>query len=429
MGDRPVIVVGAGLAGLTAALELQAKGIPCRVLESSDGVGGRVRTDEFEGFRLDRGFQVFLTAYPEGLRLLDYPALDFRRFGAGAYVRVSGSFHKIVDPWRHSNEFLTAVFSPVGSLGDKLKLQSLRRRLMNTTIENILEGPAHTTLGLLRQEGFGRLIDRFFRPFLGGIMLDTALNPSSRMFEFVFKMMAEGDTAVPAKGMGEIPRQLAAGLKPDTIRLDVRVESVEAQAVRLATGETIPAEAVILAADGVEAARLTQRTPPRWRGVACLYFAAPEPPVEGPWLILNGNNQWPVNNIAVMSEVSAEYAPAGQSLISVTVIGKPSQTDEELQYAVYAQLDRWYGRSARQWRHLRTYRIPFAQPETVPTVPSAEGSRIRPGLYLAGDFQVMPSAHFAMLAGRLAAEAAVADLTGQPLEAAGAGGPKRSSAA
>jgi len=408
------MIVGAGLAGLAAALELDANQIPYQILEASDGIGGRVRTDEFEGFRLDRGFQVYLTAYPEGLRQLDYPALRFCRFAAGAYVRISGKFHKIADPWRSPGGLIEALTSPVGTLRDKLRLRRLRRRLMRSTVEEILQAPPQTTLGLLREEGFTRLIDRFFRPFLGGIMLDGSLQPSSRMFEFVFKMMAEGDTAVPALGIGEIPKQLAARLKPDSIRLHARVEAITANQVRLTNGETLAASGVIVAADGTEAARLTERwAAPRWRSVTCLYFAAPEPPETGPWLILNGNNQWPINNLAVMSEVSPDYAPPGTALISVTVIGKPSQTDEELQHAVYAQLERWYGKAARQWRHLRTYRIPMAQPETTPQLLRPASCRLGPGLYVAGDHLVMPSTNFALQAGRLAAEAAIEDLAGR----------------
>ena len=55
------MIVGAGLAGLRAALVLSSSSIPFVLLEASDGVGGRVRTDVKDGFVLDRGFQIFLS--------------------------------------------------------------------------------------------------------------------------------------------------------------------------------------------------------------------------------------------------------------------------------------------------------------------------------------------------------------------------------
>ena len=57
-----VAIVGAGLAGLACAQDLTRAGVECTVLEASDGVGGRVRTDAIDGYLLDRGFQILLTA-------------------------------------------------------------------------------------------------------------------------------------------------------------------------------------------------------------------------------------------------------------------------------------------------------------------------------------------------------------------------------
>ncbi|MDX2182185.1 MAG: NAD(P)/FAD-dependent oxidoreductase [Bryobacteraceae bacterium] len=415
MASDRVLIVGGGLAGLCCAKELSHKGIPFTLFEASDGWGGRVRTDEFEGFLLDRGFQVYLTAYPEGLRTLDYAALDFRAFKPGAMVRLAGAFQKLTDPWRVRGETLSTLTSPVGSFRDKLRLRALRSRLLRTPDEEILAAENHTTMWLLKDCGFSpRMIDRFFRPLMGGVMLDSSLLPSSRMFEFVFKMMADGDTAVPAKGMGEIPKQLASKLPSDSLRLNARVASIGDRSVTLESGETVPGAAVVLACEGPEAQRLAPAhlPPQRFRSVACVYYTAPEPPIEGPWLVLNGNNQWPINNLAVMSEVSRDYAPDGRALLSMSVLGKPSQTDDEVQRGVNSQLMRWFGKDAKNWRHLRTYRISYAQPDTVPEPLDRVSPRLAPGLYVAGDHRHMPSIHFAMLSGRLAAESAIGDLTG-----------------
>ncbi len=414
MASDRVLIVGGGLAGLCCALELSKQSIPFQLLEASDGIGGRVRTDEFDGFLLDRGFQVYLSAYPEGFETLDYPALDFRAFKHGALIRSNGRFQRFADPWRNRGELFSALRSRAGTLSDKLKLQRLRGHLMSKSIEAILTSESATTQSYLKAAGFSRrMIDTFFRPFLGGIMLDTGLQPSSRMFEFVFKMMAEGDTVVPAKGMGQIPAQLASRLPADAIRLNARVASVSASSATLASGEAIDGAAVVLACEGPEASKLDRTIPVRrWRGLRCVYYEAPEPPVEGPWLVLNGNNQWPVNNLAVMSEVSSTYAPEGKTLVSISALGRPTQTEEEVQIAIRAQLERWYGRGVRGWRHLRSYSIRYAQPDTVPEPEDRIAVRSASGTFIAGDHLSMPSIHFAMLSGRRTAQAVAQHLTG-----------------
>jgi len=407
------IVVGAGLAGLSCARRLVEKGLRPLVLESSDGVGGRVRTDVVDGFRLDRGFQVLLEAYPEARRVLDYRALDLRPFFAGALVRADGRFHRVADPWRHPVDAALSAFAPVGTLADKMRVASLRSAVCAGSLDDLFARPETTTLAALRAHGFSEsMIDRFFRPFLGGVLLDRDLGTSSRMLEFVFRMFSLGRTALPALGMGAIPAQLAAGLPDGAVRLSAPVAAVEAGAAVLASGERCAARAVVVACDGPSAARLLSELPaPGSRGVTCLYFAAARPPLEEPILVLDGEGEGPVNNLCVPSALSRAYAPPGQALVSATVLGIPSADDATLEAAVRRQLAGWFGDEAGAWRHLRTYRIPHAQPSQEVGVlePAARPVGVRDGIYVCGDHRDTASIQGAMLSGRRAADAVAAD--------------------
>jgi phytoene dehydrogenase-like protein len=234
-----VLIVGGGLAGLCAARTLHAAGRTFAILEASDAVGGRVRTDIVDGFRLDRGFQVLLDAYPEAATVLDYAALDLKAFLPGALVRFEGRFHEVSDPWRRPMAAIGSLGNPIGTLADKLKVATIRQRALQGTVEERFRSPETTTIDALRRAGLSDvIINRFFRPFLGGIFLEPELLTSSRMFEFVFRMFSTGNAVVPALGMEEIPKQLAAALPPASIRLNTRVVEVTPGQVRLEGGET-----------------------------------------------------------------------------------------------------------------------------------------------------------------------------------------------
>ncbi len=409
-----VIVVGAGLAGLTAAVHLQRAGLSVSVLEASDGVGGRVRTDKVDGFLLDRGFQVLLTAYPEARRTLDYEALGLRAFAPGALVRVGGRFHRMTDPRRRPGDLAATLRAPVGSLADKMRVGKLRSRVGRGSLEDLFKRPETTTLEALKDAGISdAMIERFLRPFLGGIFLERGLETSSRMFEFVVRMFAEGDATLPARGMGAIPQQLAGCLIAGTVRTDARVVSVEASGAALEDGERLAARAVVIATDGVAAAGLIpQLGELASRSVTCLYFAAGAPPIDEPILVLNGEGVGLVNNLSVPSQVAPSYAPPGASLVSATVIGDPSLGDGVLEAAVQGQLQTWFGRQARGWRHLRTYRIGYALPDPSPPAfdPARRDPRVGQGLYVCGDHRESASIEGSLVSGRRAAQAVVDDL-------------------
>lgn len=414
MSDAPVIIVGAGLAGLTCARHLQRRDVPCTVVEASDGVGGRVRTDVVDGFRLDRGFQVMLSAYPETRRELDYDALDLRPFYDGALVRHNGAFHRIADPFRHPFDAPRTLFSPVGTLGDKLRVARARQSLTSMSVSEIMAQPETTTIKALRSRwGFSQvMVDRFFRPFFGGIFFDRSLKASSRMFEFIFKMFSEGQTVLPARGIEAIPQQIAGHLASGTVRLNTKVASIDGETVTLDDGTSVEGRAVVVATEAPEAHRLIGDVQPtESRSTTCLYFAASDSPLDIPALVLNGDGTGPVNNVSVLSDVAPSYAPEGQSLISVVVVGDPPETGEELQRAVRDQLIDWFGLKAGGWEHLRTDRIPYALPEQKPPFlsPPERPVRRRPGLYVCGDHTRTASLNGALASGRAAARAVVAD--------------------
>jgi len=406
-----VLIVGAGLAGLCCARRLWHQGVRSVILEASDGVGGRIRTDTVEGFRLDRGFQVFLTSYPEAARVLDYGALRLKPFLPGALVRYRGRFHPLTDPWRRPGAAVQSVFSPVGSFADKLRVARLRVRVLKGTVEERFRDPEITTLQALRDNGFSdAMIDRFFRPFLGGIFLNSELFTSSRMFQFVFRMFSLGQACLPEEGMEAIPRQIAAELPPEGVRFGAKVAHVRSTGVRLESGEELATRAVVVATDAPAAKLLGEADPVPGQGVTCLYFAAPRPPVERPILLLNGDGHGPINNLCVPTVVAPSYGPTGESLVSVTVLGTPADA-YQLLADVRTQLGDWFGSKSADWRHLRTYRIPFALPRQVPPALNVPERPVRTasGVYVCGDHRDNASINGAMVSGRRAAEAVLED--------------------
>jgi phytoene dehydrogenase-like protein len=413
--DHPVVVVGAGLAGLCCALELDRLDVPWILLDAADDVGGRVRTDRVQGFLLDRGFQVLLSAYPECRRLLDFDELRPQAFLPGAQVRVDNGFHRVGDPWRRPADALATLRAPVGSMVDKARIALLRARTAATPTHRLMDGDEATTGEHLAALGFSdRFVDVLLRPLFAGIQLDPELQTSRRAFDFVFAMLARGDNVLPAEGMQAIPRQLAARLDPARVRLGRRVRAVRDTTVELEGAQPLPASAVVIATGGPAAAALDPRVvDPGSRGVGCVYFASERPPVSEPVIVLDGERQGPVNNLAVLDRVASGYAPPGAHLVSAAVVEGWQLPDAKLVPAVRAQLRSWFGAAVDGWRHLRTDRIPHAQPDQTPPrlSPPQRPVRLAPGRYVCGDHRDDASINGAMVSGRRAAEAVVADLS------------------
>ena len=412
-----VLIVGAGLAGLTCARELLRAGLTPLVVEAADRVGGRVRTDTVDGFLLDRGFQVLLTAYPTTREVLDYDRLDLRPFEPGALVRVGGGFVSVSDPFRRPSEAVATLLAPIGSLADKSRIARLSLSLRRRSVEEILDAREDPTLERLSELGFGRgMIERFFRPVLGGVFLDASLQTSSRMFEFVFKMFGAGPVAVPAEGMGALAAQLAEGLPEGTIRTNTRAVSVTSESIRLESGDSLAARAVVVATDPSTTRRLADLDDvPPYLPALCWYFEADEPPVDRGILVLDGEGSGPVTNLAVMSQVSDRYAPPGRHLVSATMIGDHRPTPDLLR-EVRSQMRQWFGPAAEDWRAIRFYRIDEALPDQSLPVGGVAPRPIRTGngLWVGGDHRVHGSIEGAIQSGL-----AVADQLKSELKAPG----------
>ncbi|KAJ9167594.1 hypothetical protein P3X46_019213 [Hevea brasiliensis] len=422
-----VIVVGAGLAGLAAANRLYSENIPFLLLEASDGVGGRVRTDVVDGFLLDRGFQIFITAYPEAQKLLDYQALDLQKFYSGARIYFDGRFHTVADPIRHFWDSLKSLTNPIGSILDKLLIGLTRIQVLTKSDAEILSANEVTTVDLLRNIGFSdSIIGPFFRPFFGGIFFDRELQTTSRLFDFIFRCLALGDNTLPAKGIVAIPNQLAAKLPPNSILLNTRVASIDfhesssgeitTPRVRLENGEILQSEiGVILAVEEPEVDKLlagrnikpVQRKPPR--STVCIYFSADRDsiPVEDPVLFLNGSGKGIVNNMFFATNVAPSYGPPGKALVSVSLIGLfEDVSDDDLSREIVQELSGWFGDSmVKSWKYLRTYRIGFAQPNQCPPTDLKKNSRVESDLYLCGDYMTSATFDGALVSGRKAVEA------------------------
>ncbi len=411
MAEWDVIIVGAGIAGLTCAEKLCSNDFNVLVLESSGTPGGRIATDHHHGFLLDRGFQVLLTAYPEAKQTLDYDNLQLHHFEPGSLIWHDGAFHRLSDPWRRPRHLFATAFSPSATFLDKLRIAKFRRDVSAGDLEQLYERPEQTTIEMLRQRGFSpTIIERFFRPFLGGVFLDRDLRTSSRLCEFVFRMFSSGDVAIPADGMKAIPQQLADRLPDGVLRLDTPVKAVNQRHVELASGKQLSARRIVVATEEPAAAKLTGEQPTsKANRVACIYFAADKPPIEEPILMLNGDGRGPVNNVCVPSQVAPTYAPPHQALISVTALQWTNV--ESMVSDVVKQLREWFGSTVDTWQHLRTYPIEYALPRQVPPALSvvSKSPRIIVGIYRCGDYCDTASINGAMGSGRRAAEAVIED--------------------
>ncbi len=423
----PVVIVGGGVAGLRAAITFSRRQIPFLLLEASQTPGGRIQSvftvslqNGTERYCLDRGFQVIQPSYNE-LRHPDLDLggagspLDLRYFYPGARVFFGGKFHTLADPARRPFEALASVFGPIGTLADKIRVGLMRRHILSMGGE-VWAGPKQTTMEYLKAWGFSpNLIERFFRPFLGGVFLEDALSTPASFFRFVFRNFAKSPVAVPRFGMGALAGEMVRRLPVPSIRLGAEVQSVTeisgGFALRLASGECVEAANILWATEAGPAQKVlgrwirrTEKFPANpdtfYRQARTLWFASPMVQATGPMLLLDGERRGQVNHAAVMSEVSPDYAPPGKSLIALNTLSMTATTESLLSHAVA-----WFGPGVKDWQLLGEDRIRQALPGYFPG--PEESSDFVPTdrrVYLAGDYTTHPSLEGALLSGRRAAE-------------------------
>lgn len=400
-----IVIVGAGLAGLAAAGECEKKGFHVLLLESTDRVGGRIKTDELEGFKLDHGFQVLLTAYEKVNEVLDMQALGLQEFSSGAHITDDSGSFGIADPLRDKGKMLEMTFSRVGSLKDKIKMWQLTRNLQKRGSDEVFDGEAQNTMVYLKELGFSeRIIANFFQPFFGGIFLERSLVTPAAMFRYVFRYFSLGGAGLPANGMQGLPQQLEAQLSNTELRLKSAVEGVSQEGiVTLKSGESIAARKVIIACDPKRILpQMDQQM--EYRSTVTMYYAGSESLRSMKRTIgLDARRKSPINNYCRLDEVQPGYAPQGQSLWSVTVRDGVQSTHLQVAEALASLLHCKPG----ELRHIKTYRIPYALP--VVAMPRndipAEQTQLGSHVYLAGDYLLNGSIDAALRSGFRAAEA------------------------
>ena len=401
--NENIIIIGGGLAGLTAARKLHENNIEFTLLEASDRIGGKLKTDVVDGFLLDHGFQIFLNAYPEVKKWLDLDKLNLQAFSSGARLLFSdGTQETIADPLRHPKFLFQTLFAKSSNFKDKMGILSLKNKLKNTSVDEIFAQDQISTLEALKHTyGFSnRIISQFFQPFFSGIFFENELETSNLMFEFLFKMFSEGDACLPANGMAEIPKSLAAPINKDKIWCNCRVDAIDKGKVVLEDGSVLGAEKIILATHAMT--NISGLELPKAQYLPCkqIHFICNEPPSLGKFIALNTNKYKSFNNCCVLNNIASNYAPQGKYLVSVS-INESQYSSKELELQVKSDLSLWFGKSVENWECLHQRDILHALPsqKRVNNRLSKDSFKLNDSTYICGDYIYNGSINGAMKAG------------------------------
>ncbi|WP_010181884.1 protoporphyrinogen/coproporphyrinogen oxidase [Aquimarina agarilytica] len=408
---QSITIIGAGVSGLVAAIQLELLGYEPTIFEANEKVGGRVRSDVQDGYILDHGFQVLLSAYPQAQKYLDFNALDLDAFESGAYIFKGGKQFCIGDPIKDTSLLFSTIFSKIGVLSDKLKIFKLTRKLKNKTIEQIFEGEESRTIDYLKAFEFSeQFIVEFFKPFFGGIFLESELNTSSRMFEFIFKMFSEGKAVIPRKGMQEIPNQLTSKLKATKINFSTKVEKVVGDIIYFSNGDTETSNFIIVATEASKIIPQLAGTKAGWKGTQTLYFEVDQIDFNRYMIgLITSEENRLINSVCYPKSILSN---AKHKLLSVSIIKQHQLTHQDLIAKVTEELKLIF--DITPIRFLKVYDIPYALPElsTAKMTVHPSETQLTEHIFLAGDTLLNGSLNAAMHSGELVAKAIHEKITG-----------------
>ncbi|MEI4271932.1 NAD(P)/FAD-dependent oxidoreductase [Klenkia sp. LSe6-5] len=399
-----VVVVGAGLAGLSAATRLATAGRDVHLVEAADHPGGRLRTERVDGFVVDRGFQVLNTGYPRVAADLDLDALDLGWFWTGAVLRVDGRAHRVVDPRRHPSAVLDTVRAPLGSLLQEAAIGAFSVRAGYLPVHRLLAAPEHSAEQALRRAHVGdEAVERFFRPFLSGVLLESELATSSRYLDLVWRSFVRGRIGLPAQGMQSVGEQLAARLPAHARHLGTEVTAVTGAGVVTSSGST-RADAVVVATDPGTAARLlptVEASAPRQ--VTTHLHVLPASPWCEPLVVLGEPGGRLVNSV-VVSDAQPAYSPDARALVASSTLATTTE------HQVRDEVARSHGVTTGDLEHLTTVTVPGAQPAALPPLQHRRPVDLGEGLFVCGDHRDTPSIQGAMASGARTARAVLTHL-------------------
>ena len=395
------IIIGAGISGLVAAIELEKAGFTPLILEATDCIGGRLKSDLESELPLDHGFQVLLTEYPEAQKYLDFDSLDLIPFKPGSIIFQNSKQQKIGDPRRDTSFLWSTLTSGIGTFNDKFRILKLSNKLKKKSIEDIFLTPEISTLDYLRGFGFSNMIiENFFQPFFAGIFLEEELETSSRMFEFVYKMFGTGYATIPRNGVQAIPKQLANQLSKSTFRFNALVTQIENKTVHLENGEKLVADQIIIATDATSILPTDKKTNVKWKSCYNIYLETENSVFNQPIIGLLPNKKLLVNNFHFMSDIFG----GNKEILSVTVVKSHTLSESEMVQKVKNELDQYCNIKTKAL--IKLFHIKKALPDLsqLKYEPHIEDLIISDIVYCCGDHLANGSLNAAMASGRLVAE-------------------------
>ena len=397
---KEIYIIGAGISGLIAAYELEQKGYRPIIIEQTSAVGGRVKTLPNNGYNLDLGFQVLLSAYPMANKYLDMEKLQLDKLASGALVYTNGRSYKIGDPLRDYKMLIPTLRASIGSIGDKLKIFQLNQKLKYKSLENIFTSPEKSTQEYLVAFGFSqKIIDQFFTPFFAGIFLEPDLKTSSRMFEFVYKMFGEGHATIPKLGIGAISEQLKNKLKRTEFIFNCEVEAVSKDHISLRSGEKLVHNGVIVTSNIASLLPSLKKQEMAWKRCSCLYFEVDQTNIPSKTIALMAEPGTYANNLYAYKDPKS-----GKDILSVTTLVQRKTSEKEMIEAITTEIKQYT--SATEVNYIHHYNIEQALPDIQNlkmTLPHHE-TEVLENVFIAGDSLLNASLNAAMESGRLAAK-------------------------